>query len=219
MACSVSTRLPEYPAISALSGSSITLLPNRSWPDAPNFHIARVGRTHGAGAGAEDEASKRRLQEVRVGAGACAWSTEVFVSPRVEVCADTLFAAGLCSDPTRTRVVGSVRKRNSSGGSHAESVVMPIGGLVTGVSPGDVGFDVQLLGIIRGLRGTRAAVGWSVSAGLGSERGGPCDRLFFELGVGVLVDAGGLDALVPEPQRDRRDVDVLGSQQHRVGVT
>ena len=42
-------------------------------------------------------------------------------------------------------------------------------------------------------------VGWSVSAGLGAERGGPGDRLFFERGVGVLVDVRGLGALMPEP--------------------
>jgi hypothetical protein len=33
-----------------------------------------------------------------------------------------------------------------------------------------------------------------------------------------VVDAGGLDVLVPEPERDRGDVDVLGSEEHRVGV-
>ena len=50
-------------------------------------------------------------------------------------------------------------------------------------------------------------VGWPVSAGLAAERGRAVDRSFFERGVGVLVDVGGLDALVPEPQRDRGDVD------------
>ena len=35
----------------------------------------------------------------------------------------------------------------------------------------------------------------------------------------LLVDVGGLDALVAEPERDRRDVDALGLEQHRVGVS
>ena len=38
------------------------------------------------------------------------------------------------------------------------------------------------------------------------------DCLFLELGVGVLVDVGGLDALVSEPECDCGDVDALGSE-------
>jgi len=53
-------------------------------------------------------------------------------------------------------------------------------------------------------------VGGLVSAGWGADRGGPVDRFLFEVLVGVLVDVGGLDALVAEPERDRRDVDVFG---------
>jgi hypothetical protein len=36
--------------------------------------------------------------------------------------------------------------------------------------------------------------------------------------VGVQVDLGGGGAFVPEPERDREDVDLVGSEQHRVGV-
>jgi len=42
--------------------------------------------------------------------------------------------------------------------------------------------------------------------------------LFFERWVGVLVDAGGLDVFVAEPQGDGREVDPAGSEEHRVGV-
>jgi hypothetical protein len=55
----------------------------------------------------------------------------------------------------------------------------------------------------------------SVSAGFRSERGGSCDRLFLESGVGVLVNVGGLGALVTEPERDRGDVDALAPEEHR----
>jgi hypothetical protein len=58
-----------------------------------------------------------------------------------------------------------------------------------------------------------------VSAGWGVNRGGAVDRFLFELVVGVLVDVGGLDAFVAEPQGDRCDVDVFGLQEHRVGVS
>jgi hypothetical protein len=50
-------------------------------------------------------------------------------------------------------------------------------------------------------------VGWRVSAGLGAERRDPVDRFLFERRVGVLVGVGGLNALVPEPEGDRGDVD------------
>jgi hypothetical protein len=62
-------------------------------------------------------------------------------------------------------------------------------------------------------------VGGLVAAGWGADRGGPVDRFLFDVLVGVLVDVGGLDALVAEPERDRRDVDALGLEQHRVGVS
>ena len=57
-----------------------------------------------------------------------------------------------------------------------------------------------------------------VSARLGSEWGGSCDCSFLEGGVGVLVDVRCLGRLVAEPQRDRRDVDVVGAQEHGVGM-
>ena len=70
----------------------------------------------------------------------------------------------------------------------------------------------------QGYPGTRAGGRGLVAAGRGAERGDPVDRFLFERVVGVQVDLGGLGALVPEPERDRQQVDVLGAQQHRVGV-
>src|SRR5215212_10499987 len=49
-------------------------------------------------------------------------------------------------------------------------------------------------------------------------RGGPLNRPLLELVVGVEINLGGFGALVAEPQRDREDVDVAGTQEHRVGV-
>ena len=54
----------------------------------------------------------------------------------------------------------------------------------------------------------------SVSAGPRAGGGDAFDGSLLELVVGVQVRLGGLGALVTQPQRDRVDVDVLGSQQH-----
>jgi hypothetical protein len=62
------------------------------------------------------------------------------------------------------------------------------------------------------------ALGGAAYASFTLPPGSVGERQIQNRGVGVLVDVGGLGVLVAEPQRDRRDVDVLGWEEHRVGV-
>ncbi len=55
-----------------------------------------------------------------------------------------------------------------------------------------------------------------VAAWWRSSRGDPFDRFFFELVIGVHIDLRRGGALMPEPQRDCEQIDLLGPQQHRV---
>ena len=80
------------------------------------------------------------------------------------------------------------------------------------------GLTDQTFHIITALRGRQEFVGCVVSPRLGSEWGGSCDCSFLEGGVGVLVEVRCLGRLVAEPQRDRRDVDIVGAQEHGVGM-
>src|SRR5579875_718536 len=84
---------------------------------------------------------------------------------------------------------------------------------------GQGGFCSEPLTKSEALEEAEELVGWLVSAGRGAERRGFGDRLFFEGGVGVFVDVGGLDGFVSEPERDRRDVNAFGTEQHRVAVS
>ena len=50
-------------------------------------------------------------------------------------------------------------------------------------------------------------VGRAVAARLAVDRGGLCERGFFELKIGMKVDLGGLDLGVAESERDHGGVD------------
>ncbi|HEY5431579.1 MAG TPA: hypothetical protein VIK04_20855 [Solirubrobacteraceae bacterium] len=58
-----------------------------------------------------------------------------------------------------------------------------------------------------------------VAAWWRSGRDDPVDRFLFELVVGVHIDLRRGGALMPEPQRDREQIDLLSAQQHRVRMT
>ena len=78
--------------------------------------------------------------------------------------------------------------------------------------------SAQPLGLAEAIQEREQAIGWLVAAGRGAGGGDPVDRFLLDRVVGVHVNLGRGGALVPEPERDREQVDLLGAQQHRIGV-